>query len=202
MEAKYPPAKYRNRDTHEVVTAITFDELVEHGRREVAEKRRQHAVLTLGVSYPVTGMPWSFHYMGNPVTIESNDCYLVPMIEKTGGISTGSYKFCRGQILVAFPNRGAVPEARLIPYTPEMFPLNFEPLTPHQAVAHEVDKSLMESAAQSFQKAHEETISGIVKWVTEAAITHKLTGEQTIRAAVEAGYTAAKNGVPKITIPK
>jgi hypothetical protein len=43
--------------------AISFDGLVEHGKASGA---------------PLTnGMPWSFEWMGHPVTHESDRCYLV-----------------------------------------------------------------------------------------------------------------------------
>lgn len=45
------------------VKAITFDGLVEHGRANGANI--------------VNGMPWSFDYLGMPVSHENDDCYLV-----------------------------------------------------------------------------------------------------------------------------
>lgn len=52
-----------------VIEAITFDELVEHGKAQ-------------GV--PIyDGMPWSFSYNGHPITHENNDCYLIPTLEGT-----------------------------------------------------------------------------------------------------------------------
>lgn len=46
-----------------VVEAVTFDELVQHGRE-------------VGASI-VNGMPWSFDYQGFPVSHENDDCYLI-----------------------------------------------------------------------------------------------------------------------------
>jgi hypothetical protein len=52
-----------------VIEAITFDELVEHGRNNGGNI--------------VNGMPWSFNYNGHPVTHENDECYLIP--SNTGG---------------------------------------------------------------------------------------------------------------------
>jgi hypothetical protein len=52
-----------------VIEAITFDELVAHGREHGANE--------------VNGMPWSFNYAGHPVTHENDDCYLIPTKEGT-----------------------------------------------------------------------------------------------------------------------
>lgn len=46
-----------------VVVAITFDELVQHGRDTGANI--------------VGDMPWSFSYHGHAVSHENNECYLV-----------------------------------------------------------------------------------------------------------------------------
>jgi len=46
-----------------VVTAITFDDLVQHGRDHGANI--------------VNGMPWSFAYKGRPISHENDDCYLI-----------------------------------------------------------------------------------------------------------------------------
>lgn len=45
------------------VQAITFDQLVQHGRDSEANI--------------VHGMPWSFHYKGLPVSHENDECYLI-----------------------------------------------------------------------------------------------------------------------------
>lgn len=59
--------KYRKKPV--VIEAITFDELVAHGRANGANI--------------VNGMPWSFQYAGHPVTHENDDCYLIPTLEGT-----------------------------------------------------------------------------------------------------------------------
>ena len=63
------------------VRAITFEQLVEHG-------------LKSGAPCPGTpGMPWSFQYEGQPITHETDDCYLIPTLE-------GTMKFQRGDMLI------------------------------------------------------------------------------------------------------
>lgn len=62
-----------------VVEAITFDQLVEHGKSAAANT--------------VDGMPWSFNYAGHPVTHETDDCYLIPTLE-------GTMRFERGDMLI------------------------------------------------------------------------------------------------------
>jgi hypothetical protein len=57
--------KYRKKPV--VIEAITFDELVEYGRKNGANI--------------VNGMPWSFQYAGHPVTHENDDCYLITTLE-------------------------------------------------------------------------------------------------------------------------
>jgi hypothetical protein len=54
-------AKYYKKST--VVDAITFNELIEYGK--------QHA------ENMVNGIPWSFKYMGWPVTNETDDHYII-----------------------------------------------------------------------------------------------------------------------------
>lgn len=57
--------KYRKKPV--VVEAITFAELVQHGRQS-------------GASI-INGMPWSFTYGGWPVTHENDDCYIITTLE-------------------------------------------------------------------------------------------------------------------------
>lgn len=57
--------KYREKPV--VVEAITFEELVQHGRAS-------------GASI-INGMPWSFTYGGWPVTHENDDCYIITTLE-------------------------------------------------------------------------------------------------------------------------
>jgi hypothetical protein len=75
-----------------IIEAITFDELVEHGRQQLADP---HAT------------PWSFEYGGHPITHEDDDCYLIPTLE-------GSMKFKQGDMLITgvegeiYPCKGAI----------------------------------------------------------------------------------------------
>lgn len=59
--------KYRKKPV--VIEAITFDELVEHGKANTTNI--------------VNGMPWSFEYNGHPITHEHDQCYLIPTLECT-----------------------------------------------------------------------------------------------------------------------
>lgn len=59
-------AKYRKKPV--VIEAITFDELVAHG------KAQKDANI-------VDGMPWSFKYAGHPITHENDTCYIIPTLE-------------------------------------------------------------------------------------------------------------------------
>lgn len=61
-------AKFRKKPV--VIEAITFDELVEHGRRQKPGEL-------------VRGMPWSFTYQGSPITHENDECYLIATLEGT-----------------------------------------------------------------------------------------------------------------------
>ncbi len=51
------------------VEAITFDELVEHGKANGGNM--------------VGGMPWSFEYKGHHITHENDECYLIPTLDGT-----------------------------------------------------------------------------------------------------------------------
>jgi len=59
--------KYRNKPV--VIEAITFDELVAHGKANTTNI--------------VNGMPWWFDYAGQPITHETDECYLIPTLEGT-----------------------------------------------------------------------------------------------------------------------
>jgi hypothetical protein len=59
--------KFRKKPV--VVEAITFDELVEHGKASGANV--------------VDCMPWSFSYAGQQITHEDDTCYLIPTAEGT-----------------------------------------------------------------------------------------------------------------------
>lgn len=58
-------AKYRKKPI--VIEAITFDELVEYGKYNGGNI--------------VNCMPWSFNYKGQPITHETDRCYLIPTPE-------------------------------------------------------------------------------------------------------------------------
>lgn len=60
-------AKFRKKPV--VIDAITFDELVQHGRDNGANI--------------VNGMPWSFKYQGHPITHHDDQCYLILTLEGT-----------------------------------------------------------------------------------------------------------------------
>ena len=59
--------KFRKKPV--VIDAITFNELVQHGRDSGANI--------------VNGMPWSFQYKGHAITHENDRCYLIPTLEGT-----------------------------------------------------------------------------------------------------------------------
>ncbi len=90
-------AKFRKKPV--VIEAITFDELVAHGRTQTAD---------------TNGMPWSFHYAGHPVTHEDDDCYLIPTLE-------GTMKFARGDMLIT----GV--QGEIYPCKPNIFDQTYEP---------------------------------------------------------------------------
>jgi hypothetical protein len=69
--------KFRKKPV--VIEAITFNELIEHGK-------------SIGANL-VNGVPWSFSYNGHPITHENDDCYLVPTLE-------GTMRFNRGDMLI------------------------------------------------------------------------------------------------------
>lgn len=62
-----------------VIEAITFAELVQHGRDNGANI--------------VGGMPWSFKYNGHPITHENDQCYIVPT-------NSGSARFTPDDMLI------------------------------------------------------------------------------------------------------
>jgi hypothetical protein len=70
-------AKFRKKPV--VIEAITFDELVDHGRASGANI--------------VNGMPWSFSYAGHPITHETDESYVIPTLE-------GSMLFTRDDMLI------------------------------------------------------------------------------------------------------
>ena len=58
------------------VEAITFQELVDHGRRVAPESING-------------GMPWSFTYAGHHISHENDTCYLIPTLEGTMKMGPG-----------------------------------------------------------------------------------------------------------------
>ncbi|AXQ68230.1 hypothetical protein HOT99_gp026 [Caulobacter phage CcrBL10] len=95
-------ALYRKKPV--VIEAITFDELVFHGKEEAAAGR---GTLT-------NGMPWSFTYKGQPITHEDDDTYLVPTLE-------GSMAFRRGAMLITGVN------GEIYPCAKDIFDKTYEP---------------------------------------------------------------------------
>lgn len=91
--------RYRKKPV--VIEAITFDELVEHGRRTSANI--------------VSGVPWSFTYQGQPITHETDDCYLIPTLE-------GVMRFERGEMLIT----GV--KGEIYPCKADIFTATYEPV--------------------------------------------------------------------------
>lgn len=60
-------AKFRKKPVQ--IEAITWNELLEHGKKEVGNQ---------GL---INGMPWNFEYGGHPITHENDECYLIPTLE-------------------------------------------------------------------------------------------------------------------------
>lgn len=79
-------AKFRKKPV--VIEAITFAELVEHGKCSGATM--------------VNGMPWSFDYQGQPITHENDECYLIPTLE-------GTMKFTPEDMLITGVSREIYP---------------------------------------------------------------------------------------------
>ena len=93
-------SKFRKKPV--VIDAITFDELVEHGKAAGGNM--------------VNGMPWSFEYRGQPITHENDDCYLVLTLE-------GSMRFQRGDMLIT----GV--QGEIYPCKREIFEATYEPVS-------------------------------------------------------------------------
>lgn len=89
-------SKFRKKPVE--IEAITFDELVAHGRAQ---------------THDTNGMPWSFKYKGHPITHENDDCYLVPTFY-------GTARFCRGDMLIT----GA--QGDIEPCQPDEFAATYE----------------------------------------------------------------------------
>ena len=69
--------KFRKKSV--VIDAITFDQLVQHGRDNGANI--------------VGGMPWSFSYKGHAITHENDQCCIIPTLE-------GSRRFTPAHMLI------------------------------------------------------------------------------------------------------
>ena len=68
-----------------IVEAVTFEELIEYGL-----KRTNNIY---------NNMPWSFEFMGIPVTHETDDCYII-----------GTERFTRNHLLVVKDNEISIVE--------------------------------------------------------------------------------------------
>jgi hypothetical protein len=103
-------AQFRKKPV--VVEAITFDELVAYGIANGGNIQN--------------GMPWSFKYVvgsvdedgvmrvtEHPITLENDDCYLIPTLE-------GTMKFQRGDMLIAGVN------GEIYPCKPDIFQKTYE----------------------------------------------------------------------------
>lgn len=97
-------AKFRKKPV--VIEAITFDELVAHGKRYCRECRPGWNM--------VDDVPWAFAYLGQPITRETNDCYLIPTLE-------GTMRFERGDMLIT----GV--KGEIYPCKNEIFLATYEP---------------------------------------------------------------------------
>lgn len=91
--------KYRKKPV--VIEAITFNELVEHGKWNGGNL--------------VNGMPWSFSYHGHPITHENDECYLIVTLE-------GTMKFVPGDMLIT----GV--KGEIYPCKHDIFEATYEPV--------------------------------------------------------------------------
>ena len=90
--------KYRKKPV--VIEAITFDELVKHGRANCGPHLHN-------------GMPWSFNYQGQPITHHTDTCYVIPTLE-------GTMHFNRGDMLIT----GI--KGEIYPCKPDIFEATYE----------------------------------------------------------------------------
>jgi hypothetical protein len=89
--------KFRKKPV--VIDAINFDELVQYGKENGGNI--------------VNDMPWSFTYMGQPITHENDGCYLIPTLE-------GIMRFDKGDMLIT----GV--KGEIYPCKPDIFELTYE----------------------------------------------------------------------------
>lgn len=85
-----------------IVDAITFDELVAHGRENGANI--------------VNGMPWAWKFNGHSITHETDECYLISTLE-------GTMKMSRTDMLIT----GVMGE--IYPCKRDIFAATYEPVT-------------------------------------------------------------------------
>jgi hypothetical protein len=118
------------------IEAITFDELVEHGKAEYARK---------GITF-ATSLPWSFEYANGSVTHENDDCYLINTLE-------GTMRFNRGDMLITgvqgeiYPCKADIFEATYEPVEVGFRPLDEPPAerpTFHQELVELINRHSME----------------------------------------------------------
>ena len=76
--------KYRMKPM--IVEALSFDELIQYGLTQTENV--------------YNNMPWSFEYMGVPITHETDDCYIIG----------GTERFTKNHLLVAKDNEISVVE--------------------------------------------------------------------------------------------
>jgi hypothetical protein len=153
--------KYRKKPV--VIEAITFDELVAHGRAQTPQGEvgaPSHASNQLGeycCDVAADGgvcccdMPWSFDYKGHPITHEDDDCYLIPTLE-------GSMKFNRGDMLIT----GV--QGEIYPCRMDIFEATYEPV---------LDPARCGPPKRRGQEA-EELRAGVEKLIAEAASVEDL----------------------------
>lgn len=94
-------AKFRKKPV--VIEAITFNELVEHGKTQVNEEHLND------------GMPWNFEYQGQPITHENDECYLIPTLE-------GTMSFTPNDMLITGVN------GEIYPCKTNIFNLTYDPV--------------------------------------------------------------------------
>lgn len=92
-------AKYQKKPV--VIEAITFKELVEHGKKNGGNV--------------VNGMPWAFEYNGHPITHENDECYLIPTLE-------GTMKMTTNDMLITGVN------GEIYPCKSDIFAATYEPV--------------------------------------------------------------------------
>jgi hypothetical protein len=68
---------------------VSFDEFIDYGKNYAIARGRGSSI--------INSMPWSFEFMGNPVTHENDECYLI-------STSDGVYKFTPKDVLKTYPD--------------------------------------------------------------------------------------------------